>query len=102
MPRSDAEMVADALAIDTTDEMTMEYLNVLLEAIDIFLRRSGQYGKLWQESGMFDNLMQVRSKAARMKTTLDAGTRDDSGIDGINYFAFAVMNGRAGRFEDVS
>jgi hypothetical protein len=90
-----ARAVLGVLGAEDT-ETNAEQMAVYLEAFEIFVERQSDYRDLWKASGSANNLMQAKSKVARMEVATAEKVRVDSGIDLINYGAFFVRNVRDG------
>jgi hypothetical protein len=94
MSRRYADMgpILKALEIDVTRTNIYQF-TVLIEAMDKFVERNAKYKDLWQEYGIDDSLLHIKSKAARIVRLVaeDGLSADiDDAIDLINYAVFFI------------
>lgn len=71
----------------------IKQLDVLVLALEKFVERNADYQDLWQEYGIDDSLLHIKSKSARLERllkTLGLAVDLDDAVDLINYTVFLI------------
>lgn len=91
-----------AFGIDNTED-NRNQLRVMVEAVQVYDKRSAVYGQLWQQYGALSNLLSVARKADRLMEewwhndgappVMHKDALDDA-VDLLNYTVFFMRNAR--------
>lgn len=74
------------VGLDPRLETNVEQFAVMVETMRVFQQKNGKYKDLWQEYGIEDLGLHLRSKSSRVERAQDP----EDAIDLINYSVFMV------------